>query len=104
MYHAFFAFIPNVLLRFRFSCINISEHGGANDIASKWYYPSIAAHTECRGFCLHFLTMLMLKSTCGINLHQYAIGKVGGKDATVDFMHELYVWIDCSVGFVWYMS
>ena len=31
-----------------------------------------------------------MKSTCGINLHQYAIGNIGGKDTTVDFMHYLY--------------
>ena len=43
--------------------------------------------------------MSMLKSTCGINLHQYAIGNFGGKDATVDFMHDLYVWIDRFNGF-----
>ena len=46
----------------------------------------------------------MLKSTCGINLHQYAIGNVGGNDATVDFIHDLYVWIDRAAGFVWCMS
>ena len=48
--------------------------------------------------------MLMLKSTCGINLHQYAIGNDGGKDETVDFMHDLYVYIDRSAGFVRCMS
>ena len=44
--------------------------------------------------------MLMLKSTCGINLHQYVMGNGGGNDATVDFMHDLYVWIARSAGFV----
>ena len=48
--------------------------------------------------------MLMLKSTCGINLHQYVIGNVGGNDATVDFMHDLYAWINLYTGFVWCMS
>ena len=48
--------------------------------------------------------MLMLKSTCGINLHQYVMGNGGGNDATVDFMHDLYVWIACSAGFVLCMS
>ena len=43
--------------------------------------------------------MLMLKSTCGINLHQYVIGNVGGNYATVDFMHDLYFWIALSDGF-----
>ena len=88
-------------LCFVFSCIQISETGGATSVASKWYSPSIADHADSRGFCLHFLTMLILKYTCGINLHQYAIGNVGGNDATIDFMHDLYFWIDSSTGFVW---
>ena len=46
----------------------------------------------------------MLKSNCGINLHQYAIGNVGGNDATVDFIHDLYVWIDRSAGFIRWIS
>ena len=98
MYHAFLAFNLNVFLLFGFSFINISEPGGATGVASKWYSPSIASHADSRGFCLHFLTMLMLKSTCGINLHQYAIGNVGGKDSTVDFMHDLYVCLDRFAG------
>ena len=100
MYHAFFAFGPNVFLLFDFSCINISEPGGATGVESKWYSYSIASHADSIGFCLNFLTMLILKSTCGINLHQYAIGNVRGKDATIDFMQDLYVWIDRSAGFV----
>ena len=48
--------------------------------------------------------MLMLKSTCGINLHQYVIRHVGGNYATVDFMHDLYVCIDCYDWFVWCIS
>ena len=48
--------------------------------------------------------MLMLNSTCGINLHQYVIGNVGGNYSTVDFIHDLYVWIDRSAGFVMCMS
>ena len=99
MYHAFFALSPNIFLLFVFSCINISETGGATGVTSKWYSPSIVAHADSRGLWLHFLTMLILKSTCGINLHQYAIGNVGGNDATVDFMYDLYVWIDRSAGF-----
>ena len=53
---------------------------------------------------MNFLTMLMLKSSCGINLHQYLIGTVGGNDVTIDFMHDLYVWINRSDGFVLLMS
>ena len=88
MYHAFFALKPNVLLRFGFLCINISEPGGAMGVALKWNSPSMAAHADRRGFCLHFLTMLTLKSI-GRSMHQYAMGKVGGRDAIVDFTHDL---------------
>ena len=66
MYHAFFALKPNVFLLFSFSCINISEHGGAMGVALKWKSPSMAAHAERRKFCLHFLTMLMHKINNGI--------------------------------------
>ena len=37
-------------------------------------------------------------------MHQYVTGNVGGNDATVDCMHDLYVWIACSAGFVLSMS
>ena len=46
----------------------------------------------------------MLKSTCGINLYQYVIENVGSNYSTVDYMHDLYFWIDRSAGFVMCMS
>ena len=58
-------------------------------VASKWYSPSIADHADNNGFCWHALIILTLKSICGSNLHQYAIGKVGGNDANVDFTYDL---------------
>ena len=73
-------------------------------VASKWYSPSIAAHADSSGFCLHFLTMLTQKSISGANLHQSAIGKFGGTDARIDFPHDLYVCSPRSAGLVRCMS
>ena len=89
MYHDFFVLKPNVLLLFGFLFINISEPVGAIGVVLKCISPSMAAHAERRGFCLHFLTMLTLKSILGRSLNQYAMGKVGGRNAIVDFTHDL---------------
>ena len=89
MYHAFFALYPNVFLRPGFSCINISEPAGAMGVKSKWYSPSMAAHVDSSGFCLHLRTMLTLRSIYGSSLHQSAVGDVGGSEAMVDLMHDL---------------
>ena len=89
MYHAFFVLKPNVFPQFGFLSINISDTGGAMGVALKFNFPSVAAHADRRGFCLHFLTMLTLNSIWGRSLHQYAMGKVGGRDSIVDFTHDL---------------
>ena len=96
MYQAFFLLYPNVLLRFECLCINISDPGGAIGVASKWYSPSISAHDDSIGFCLHDLTTLTLQSICGRILHQYAIGNVGGNGSNVYLSHNLYIWMDHS--------
>ena len=54
MYHAFFALKLNVFLRFGFLCINIYEPGGVMRVELKGNSPSMAAHDDKRGFCLHF--------------------------------------------------
>ena len=60
-------------------------------LALKWNCPSMAAHADRSGFCLHFFTMLTLKSIWGRSLHQYEMGEVGGRDAIIDFTYYLYV-------------
>ena len=89
MHHAFFALYLNICLRPGFSFINISEPAGTIGVESKWYLPSMAAHTDSSGFCLHLQKMLTLRSICGSSLHQSAMGNVGGSKAMVDLMHDL---------------
>ena len=95
----FLELYPNVLLRFEFLCISISDPGGAIGVASKWYSPSIAAHADSSELCIHALKILTLIYICTRGLHHYAIGNVGGNNANIDFVHKLYVWIDRSDGF-----
>ena len=89
MYHEFFVLYPNVRLRPGFSCINISEPAGAIGVDSKWYFPSMEAHADSSGFCLHLRIMLTLRLIYGISLHQSAMGNVGGSVANVNLMHDL---------------
>ena len=104
MYHAFFVLYPHVLRLFGFSCINISNPGGAMGVALKWYSPSMASHAKRCGFCLHLRTILTDKFTWSVKRHQYAIGKVGGRDAIVNFITDFHVWIPRSSGLVMCMS
>ena len=97
-YHSFLESKPHVFLRLGLSWIIIYDPGGAMGVASKWYLPSIATHTDISGFCRHFLTILTQKLICGHSLHQYAIGNVGGSDVTTDFTHDFQVCSACYAG------
>jgi len=58
-------------------------------LESKWNSPSMAAQADSFGFYLHGQTMFTQRSIWGRNLHQWAMGKSGGKDAVVDLKQDL---------------
>ena len=91
MYHTFVVVWSQLLLLLGLLCISISVPGGAIGVESKWKSPSHAAHADSRGFYLHALTMLTLRSTYSHNRHQYPIGNLSGRDVVVDLKHTLYI-------------
>jgi hypothetical protein len=69
--------------------MSISEPGGAIGVELKKNSPSQAAHAESKGFWRHGRTIFVLRSHCSSNLHHNPIGKLGGREASIDLKRDL---------------